>query len=204
MEARIKRLFLRKKGKSVEQSLQKNQSSTEEATRTYNLKTSSYDFSDSSPAGRPPRTGSYPIKGKNNRKLSLRHHRHNASAEFSNPSTSDHLHLDGKAPPATSESFDNDRQSSEIIQPGSITGPSTHGGSRQRMPDPPQLEALSSLVLEDRERKHVNEVVSYTSILTFQSYQERSTIISLRSEHIFRLKLRQSCQSNQPKSETYG
>ena len=116
----------------------------------------SYDSSDSSPAGCLPWTGSYQINVKNN-EAALQ--KRNAS-EFSNPSIPDHLYLDGKAPPATSKSLDNDRQSSEIISPSLITGTSAHGGSRERMSDPPQLEALSSLVLEASERKRVNDLFS--------------------------------------------
>lgn len=76
MEARIKRLFHRKKDASSETPLYRSQRSNA-AQSSPALRTSLYD---SVPAGGPPQTGSYPIKGDNSsialqKRNSIRHRR---------------------------------------------------------------------------------------------------------------------------------
>ena len=152
MEARIKKIFHRKKVQSSEQPLQQSQSSTA-ATSTPALRTSLYD---SIPAGGSPKTGAYPIKGNNSsaalpkRRSSLRSRGNQDQVFDSTPLPfSESLHHGSRTIPTNSNSLDNDRHFSARIQPGAATGTDAHGGREQRVPEAPLTQDFSALSLGD-------------------------------------------------------
>lgn len=156
MEARIKKIFHRKKDHQSAQSLQQSQSSAA-ATSTPALRTSPYD---STSAGGLPQTGAYPIKGNNSssalrkRKSSLHNRGH--EDQIVDPALSIFSggpHHGSRAAPAMSQSLYNDRHSSTKFQPGATTG-ADHNGLRRQAADSPPAQEFSALSLSDRQSQY--------------------------------------------------
>lgn len=163
MEARIKKMFHRKKDQSSEQPLRQSQSSTA-ATSTPALRTSLYD---STPAGGPPQTGTYPIKGNisttalQKRRSSLRGRGQQDQVFDSTPSSfPESPHHGSRTAPAVSKPLDNDRYSSARIQPSAAMGMDAYDGRRQRVPEAPPSQDFSALSLGDRQSECFLEVAS--------------------------------------------
>lgn len=160
MEARLKKIFHRKKDHSPEQhssewSLHKSRKSAA-ATSSPALQTSLYD---SAPVGGAPQTGSYPTKGNNSssalpkRKSSLQAHGlEDPVGNFSHLPPAEHHHQGTRGSPAMSRSLENDRQASRTSQPSAIAGMAKYEGHQHRLPEAPPSEDFSALSLEDAKR----------------------------------------------------
>lgn len=146
MEARIKRLFHRKKGKSFDQPSQ-HQGSAKEVESTPNLSTDLYDSASS--AG-PPQTESYSSDinpARHNRKSSLSNHRLEESL-------SEHVPHGVIAASVLPKPRRNKRQTSQTIQPDSSADKTVNDGPQQ---ETNQLDDFSKLSLEDKDGGYINK-----------------------------------------------
>lgn len=141
MEARIKRLFHRKKDTSSETPLHQSQRSNA-AQSSPALRTSLYD---SVPAGGPPQTGSYPIKGENTavalqKRNSIRHKR-GPSDPIHGPFNSPAPNYSQQRPKSTnagptSSQRDYTSSADEINRPFTGT-PEGNRREQKKLPEPP-------------------------------------------------------------------
>lgn len=141
MEARFKRLFHRKKGKSLDQH---RQGSAKEVESTPNLNTHLYDSASSA------QTESYSSDinpARQNRKSSLSNHRQEELLSEHVP----HGMIAASALPKTRR---NKRQTSQTIQPDSLADKTANDGPQQ---ETKQLDDFSKLSLEDKDGVYTNK-----------------------------------------------
>lgn len=141
MEARIKRLFHRKKGKSFDQALQHRQGSAKEVESTPNLNSHLYD---SAPSAGPPQTESHLsdiIPARQNRKSSLSNH-------GQEDLLSEHVPHGMIAASVLPKTRRNKRQTSQTIQSDSSADKTANDGPQQ---ETRQLDDFSKLSLEDKD-----------------------------------------------------
>lgn len=146
MEARIKRLFHRKKGKSFDQALQHRQGSAKEVESTPNLNSHLYD---SAPSAGPPQTESHLsdiIPARQNRTSSLSNHGQEESLSEHVP----HGMIAASDLPKTRR---NKRQTSQTIQSDSSADKTANDGPQQ---ETRQLDDFSKLSLEDKDGGYIN------------------------------------------------
>lgn len=146
MEARIKRLFHRKKGKSFDQALQHRQGSAKEVESTPNLNTHLYDSASS--AG-PPQIEPYSSDispARQNRKSSLSNH---GQEEL----LSEHVPHGMIAASVLPKTRRNKRHTSQTIQSDSSADKTAKDGLQQ---ETKQLDDFSKLSLEDKDGGYIN------------------------------------------------